>query len=381
MNQIEIELPVFRKKLHEFPDLSGQEKKTSLVLKKTLLHYKPDEIISELGGYGLAVLFDSKKPGPAIMIRAELDALPIQEINEFSYKSKNPGISHSCGHDGHMTILIGLASWLQKEKKNLQGKVILLFQPAEENAAGAKLILNDPKFKPIQPEYIFALHNIPGYNKGSVIVKKGVFASASQGLIIKLVGKTSHAAHPDKGKNPVLAMTAIIEELSKIPTITTSEQNNALITIIHVKLGEIAFGTSPGDAVIMATFRAQHNEVMQRISEEAENLVKKIAEAYQLEYTIKWVEQFPALQNDDECVDTIRSASKILNKEIVTINEPFLWSEDFSFFTQEHKGAMFGIGSGVHHPQLHNPDYDFPDDIIDVGVCLFQEIIRKIVKK
>lgn len=381
MNQIEIELPVFRKKLHEFPDLSGQEKKTSLVLKKTLLHYKPDEIISELGGYGLAVLFDSKKPGPAIMIRAELDALPIQEINEFSYKSKYPGISHSCGHDGHMTILIGLASWLQKEKKNLQGKVILLFQPAEENAAGAKRVLNDPKFKPIQPEYIFALHNIPGYNKGSVIVKKGVFTSASQGLIIKLVGKTSHAAHPDKGKNPVLAMTTIIEELSKISTITTSEQNNALITIIHVKLGEIAFGTSPGDAVIMATFRAQHDEVMKRISEEAENLVKKIAKAYQLEYTIKWVEQFPALQNDDECIDTIRSASKILNKGIVTINEPFLWSEDFSFFTQEHKGAMFGIGSGIHHPQLHNPDYDFPDDIIEIGVCLFQEIIRKIVKK
>ena len=378
MDKIKLDLPVFRKRLHEFPDLSGREEKTSLMIEKILKEFKPDEIIPGIGGYGLAVTFDSKRPGPIIMIRAELDALPIQEINKFFYKSKNSGVSHSCGHDGHMAILIGLASWLRKEKKNLYGKVILLFQPAEENAAGAKLILNDPKFKSIQPDYIFALHNIPGYSQGSVIVKKDVFASASKGLIIKLIGKTSHAAHPDKGKNPVLAMTTIIEELLKIPNMTTSEQNTDLITIIHAKLGEIAFGTSPGDATIMATFRSHFDEHMQIMSDKAENLVEKIAEDHQLDYDIEWVEQFPAVINDDECVDISISASKLLDRDVVTINEPFLWSEDFSYFTQDIKGAMFGIGSGVNHPQLHNPDYDFPDNILDTGVCLFQEIIRKI---
>jgi amidohydrolase len=381
MDKTKLELPAFRKKLHEFPELSGKEEQTSLMIKKMLIQFQPDEIISGIGGYGIAVTFDSMRPGPIIMIRAELDALPIHEINKFFYQSKKSGISHSCGHDGHMTILIGLASQLQKEIKNLHGKVILLFQPAEENATGAKLVLNDPKFKSIQPDYIFALHNIPGYNKGSVIVKKGVFTSASEGLIIKLIGKTSHAAHPDKGINPVLAMTTIIEELLKIPKTSTSEQNTDLITIIHVKLGEIAFGTSPGDATIMATFRTHMNEHMQNMSEKAEILVKKIADDHQLDYNIEWVEQFPAVINDDDCVDIIISVSTLLDKEVIAIEKPFLWSEDFSYFTQDTKGAMFGIGSGVNHPQLHNPDYDFPDEILNTGVSLFQEIIKKILKK
>ncbi|MEA2096135.1 MAG: M20/M25/M40 family metallo-hydrolase, partial [Candidatus Cloacimonadota bacterium] len=197
----------------------------------------------------------------------------------------------------------------------------------------------------------------------------------------KLIGKTSHAAHPDKGKNPVLAMTTIIEDLLKIPNMTTSEQSNDLITIIHVKLGEIAFGTSPGDATIMATFRSHLDEHIQIMSDKAENLVEKIADDHQLDYDIKWVEQFPAVINDDECVDIIISASKLLDKEVIAMKNPFLWSEDFSYFTQDIKGAMFGIGSGVDHPQLHNPDYDFPDDILDTGVCMFKEIIHKLLKK
>ena len=381
MNKTEFNLPKFRRNLHEFPEISGHEEKTSMSLEKTLKQFEPDEIISGLGGYGLAVTFDSKRPGPIIMIRAELDALPIQEVNELIYRSKNPGVSHSCGHDGHMTILIGLAIWLQKEMKNLHGKVVLLFQPAEENAEGAKHILNDPKFKSIRPDYIFALHNIPGFEHGSIIVKKGIFASASKGFIINLIGKTSHAAHPENGNNPVLAMIEIIQSLLNIPKSTIFNSHLALITIIHARLGGAYFGTSPGDATIMATFRSHLNEHMQIMSSKAENLVQNIADNHRLDYNIDWVEQFPAIVNNDECVDVVVSSAKVLGKDILIAEPPFPWSEDFSYFTQNIKGALFGIGSGINHPQLHNADYDFPDEILDTGVCLFKEIIRKILEK
>ncbi|MEA3458296.1 MAG: amidohydrolase, partial [Candidatus Thermoplasmatota archaeon] len=310
-----------------------------------------------------------------------LDALPIQEINKLPYVSKNPGVSHTCGHDGHMTILIGLASWLQKEIKNLHGKVILLFQPAEETAEGAKLVLKDPNFSSIRPDYVFALHNLPGFKQDSIIVKKDVFSSASKGLIVKLIGKTSHAGHPENGNNPVFAMVEIIKKLTQIPKNIATDSNNLLVTIIHTKLGEMAFGTSPGEAVVMATFRSQHDKYMDLMSKEAVDLVKKTAEGHQLSYNVDWVEVFPATVNDNECVGVIVSSANLLKKDVIINEHPFSWSEDFSYFTQEIKGAMFGIGSGMGHAQLHNPDFDFPDSILDTGVDLFQEIIREISKK
>lgn len=374
-----VSLKQIRHELHKIPEASGNEKETSKSIIRYLKKCNPDVIETNIAGYGIIAIFKSGQPGPTIVIRSELDALPIKEKNTFSYHSKFDGFSHSCGHDGHMTIVLGLGFWLKKEIKKLRGNVILLFQPAEENATGAQKVLSDSTFSILKPDYIFALHNIPGFPQTSIIIKNGVFSSASKGLIINLEGETSHAAQPELGNNPVLAMTSIIEEIVKIPNFLKVENKAGLITIIHARLGKIAFGTSPGEATIMATFRSSDDALLQNISDQAENLVKKITKKHQLKYSLEWVDNFPALKNDKECINIIISSAKKLGYQFIILKKPFLWSEDFSYFTKKIKGAMFGIGSGLDYPNLHNPKYDFPDELLDIGVCFFQQLIKNII--
>ncbi len=168
------ELIKLRKDLHCNPELSGKEKNTSAKIKNFISQFNPDEVISNIGGNGIAFIFKGKEEGKTILFRSELDALPISEQNDFEYKSSVENVSHKCGHDGHMTILSGLASLL-KNKKPDRGKVVLLFQPAEETGEGAAKVLEDKKFEQINPDYVFALHNLPGYPAGSVVIKNGNF--------------------------------------------------------------------------------------------------------------------------------------------------------------------------------------------------------------
>lgn len=373
-----INLIKVRKYLHKHPELSGTEKETSLFIKKKIEQFNPHKVISNLGGYGIAAIFKSKNPGPSVLFRAELDGLPIKETGRHKHKSQTFGVSHSCGHDGHMTILLGLAERLQREKENLKGETILLFQPAEETAQGAICVINDSRFDTIKPDYVFALHNLPGFSLGEIILRKGIFASASRGLIVKLTGETSHAGEPEKGKNPVLAMTHIIEDLIALPQLTTSLDKAGLVTIIHANLGEIAFGTSPSSAQVMATLRTHDCNEMEILVKKSKDIIKGAARIYKLKYEIEWVEKFPVTKNDDRCVDIIETAAKNTGSKIRFCKHPFPWSEDFGFFTKEYKGSFFGIGAGKKHPQLHGENYDFPDKLIDKGINILEEIIMQI---
>ncbi len=373
---LNVDLIKLRQDIHHDPELSGMEQKTAAKLIKALKMFSPDGIITDLGGHGIAAVFDSKLPGSTIMFRAELDALPIAESNKFSYCSKIPDVSHKCGHDGHMAILIGLAEKLSEKK--FSGKIILLFQPAEETAQGAKSVLEDAKFKQLDPNYIFALHNLPGYETGSIIIKNECFTSTSIGLIINLLGETSHAGHPEDGNNPAPAMIEIIRQLLQIPD---QIPDYSLVTMIYTKLGEIAFGTSAGQAVIMATFRSYNKEILQKMQQKATDLVQQIATSQNLDHSIEWVEYFPEIINNSECVTFIEKAANSVKKKIIHKSDPFAWTEDFSYFTQKIKGAFFGLGAGKDHYQLHHFSYDFPDEIINDGVEIFYQIIKEINKE
>jgi amidohydrolase len=371
------ELKELRKSIHREPELSGNENATASRIVKYLSAYNPDEIVTGLGGSGVAAVFRSKEPGPEIMIRCELDALPINEINDFEYKSTSDNISHKCGHDGHMTIVAGLAPIIA-DRRIFKGSVILLFQPAEETGEGAALVIKDKRFEAIKPDYIFALHNLPGFPINSVVMKNGIFAAASKGMIIKLKGKTSHAAEPEHGINPAAAVAKIIQSFNTLISSINNLKDFSLLTIIHVKLGEKAFGTSPGYAEVMATLRAYRNEDMDLITQEAVEIAEGIAAGEKLEVEIDWTEEFPATVNEETCAVKIRAAAKQNDLKVVEIDTPFKWSEDFGHFTNLFKGALFGIGSGEGHPDLHNPDYDFPDEIIGHGINMFFSIIKTI---
>lgn len=370
-----------RHDLHQHPELSGAETATATRIVRHLQKYKPNFIHTEVGGAGIIAVFEGEHPsaGPTILFRSELDALPILEENTgLHHASANAGIAHLCGHDGHMAILMGLASLLHRHKPS-KGRVILLFQPAEETGAGAWDMLQDERLLGLEPEYVFALHNLPGKPKHQVVVREHVFASASTGMIVELLGQPSHAAEPENGVNPGEAMAEIILAFNQIIRQKTLFNDLTLLTIIHARLGEVAFGTNPGFGTVMATLRSYQSDDLQKLKGLTEEQVQQIAAKYGLKYSISFVEEFPATVNNIEAVQLIRQAARKLKLEVQEAALPFRWSEDFGHFTAKYKGALFGLGAGIEQPQLHHANYDFPDEIIPTGATLFHEIVQQIL--
>jgi amidohydrolase len=377
MNSKTKELVALRKKLHRLAETADGEKETAAFIRSFLESYDPDDVISGIGGHGLAAVYRGKKDGPTVLVRSELDALPIPETLSLDYASEQDGRSHKCGHDGHMSMVSGLAPLLHGRPPE-RGAVILMYQPAEETGQGARRVLDDPKYSQLAPDYVFALHNLPGFPMGQVVLVDGTFASASQGLIVELKGTTSHAAEPNRGRSPALAAAQLIQGLTAMPQSCTAMHEAALVTVIHARVGERAFGTTPGEGVVMATLRTHTPGTMDLLSGKCVGFAKAVAEAYGLACSIGWTEAFPATINDPECVRLVETAAHARGIATLRHDVPFGWSEDFGHFTDSAKGALFGLGAGENHPALHNPDYDFPDELIPIGVGLFEGILRRL---
>jgi amidohydrolase len=368
-----------RKTLHKNPELSGFEFETAKRIQQFLAQNEPTEIIENIGGTGLAAVYQFSNAGKTIAIRCELDALPIQEVNQFDHQSITKNVSHKCGHDGHMAIVSGLGFWLKEQNFN-SGKVVLLFQPAEENGEGAHAIVNDDKFKNLKIDYIFALHNIPKEPMHSIIAIQKGFSAEVQSFIIKVKGKESHAAEPENGINPALAISKIIADLSSLEVINPAAENFTIMTPVHLKMGQKSYGISPADGELHYTLRAWNTTKMELVKSEIANAVAKTCEHYQLKHTIDWIEYFPASINDSECNNYVVKAA---TENTYILNEkphPFKFGEDFGWYAKEYKTAMFGLGAGIETPALHNADYDFPDEIIETGINMFQSIISNILE-
>ncbi len=365
-----------RHELHKYPEALNKEYKTSEKIYNFIKKFDPDEII-KFRNTGLAFVFNGKQKGKTIMFRAELDALPILENSLLEYSSVNKNIAHSCGHDGHMTIIAGLAEKISKNRPD-KGRAILLFQAAEEVEQGAKDIVESPEFKNIEPDYIFALHNIPGIEKHKIILKKGSFAAASKGMTIELIGKTSHAAEPENGINPSVAISEIIKDLKILINNKAQFKDLALLTFIYIRMGEKSFGTSAGDAKMGITLRTFENEDMYLLTNKTEKIIKDICQKEKLICNILYAEIFPTTVNDELCVNLIEEAAKENTYKTEYIERPYKWSEDFGYYTEKYKGGFFGLGSGINQPALHNPEFDFPDEITETGINVLFSIYKKL---
>lgn len=371
------ELVTLRHALHRRPELSGQESETAAHIVAELKRHQPDEILTELGSHGVAAIYDSGADGPAVLFRCELDALPITEISSFGWRSEIEGKGHLCGHDGHMAILCGLAMQLA-ENRPTRGKVILLFQPAEETGAGAADVIADPRFERIKPDFAFALHNLPGLPLGAVGVRAGPFNFASEGLAVRLSGRTAHAAQPEAGLSPAAVMARLMDALPALPETLGHLPGHSLVTLSHARLGEAAFGIAPGEADIWVTIRAIDDEMQAQLMDEAEKLVHRLADAGGLGVALDRHESFAAGHNHEEAVARIEDAASALGAGRVEVGDPYRWSEDFGRFGSTAKAALFVLGSGEDHPRLHNPDFDFPDELIGPGVAMFEHIAREL---
>lgn len=369
----------FRHMLHKFPEVSNHEKDTGKRVLAFLNNYNPTTIIENLGEKSLAVVFGNDSSSTTIMVRCELDALPIKEMGKKAYASEHEGVSHMCGHDGHMAIVAGLGAVLSRMKPK-DTRVVLLFQHAEEVGDGAIEVLEDPAFKKIYPDYVLALHNVPGYPLHQVVLKKGSFTPAVTSIIITLNGKTSHAAEPEMGINPAMAIAKIVQLANELE-INNDTEKFRLLTPIQIEMGEEAYGVSAGDGIVKYTLRAWTDERLSELKNTFVSGVTSICKEEKIAYNIDWAQPFSANQNDENIIDEIEKAAHTLDLSILKKETPFKWGEDFGLFTQHFPGALFGLGAGENTPALHNPDYDFPDEIIETGINVFYETIQQLANR
>lgn len=367
----------YRHELHAIPEISHKEEKTAAYIKKKLEQTDPDSITDKIGGHGLVAIYEGTDPGngPVLMIRAELDALAIEEQNEVSYKSEHTGRMHACGHDGHMAIVLGVAEWLRDHRPK-KGQVMLLFQPAEETGEGAERMLSDPKFKEFHFDRGVALHNLPGYKKNTVYIRNKTFALASVGIKITLSGKSSHAAFPEEGINPSAALAELVNKLCEIQKKLSSSDDTRVLTITYLKVGEPAFGINPGQGEAGVTIRAETDDKAKQLYERVVKTIEEINNRFECEVTHEESEPFAATVNDEEGVEKLKQVAKKQSINIEELDEPIRWSEDFGSFRKKGPITLFGLGAGEKHETLHSETYDFNDDLIACGAKTFCEWIK-----
>ena len=368
-----------RHELHRLPELSQQEKKTALRIKSFVAEYNPTEIITGIGGEGIVVIYNYNIDGPTIAIRCELDALPIVEENQFSYRSEVEGVSHKCGHDGHMAIVAGLCKWLENQEME-SGRVVLIFQPSEENGKGAHQMLQDKRFTKLDIDYMFALHNIPGQKMHSIITMEQGFSAEVQSFSVKLTGHESHAAEPENGINPALGISELVARLDQLNLPDPCAANYTVLTPVYINMGEKSYGISPAEGEAHYTIRTWSTLYMDRLQGQIIEVIEEIGKTQKLDFKIDWFEHFPAAENNSVCNTIIRDAVKESDFDLIERPYPFKFGEDFGWFSKEYKAGMFGLGAGVDTPALHSRTYDFPDELIETGVAVFKEIIIKVLR-
>ena len=390
-----------RHTLHQHPELSMQETETMKILQVFLRENTSLEIHAGEGWfYALKKASPSFRSGGSnagpMAFRADMDALPIAESISLPYGSENEGISHKCGHDGHCAVLCGLA--LELDRRETDRDVYLIFQPGEEIGAGAKRCAELMREKGIAE--IYAMHNLGGYAEGTLVYRRGLTQPASEGLRIRLTGRTSHASAPEKGNNPAGAIAAIVQYASGEAVFTghgtaaisvsaarlprsnpktaaaTDVQHTPmrLCTITGIRLGDGDFGISPGEGEICMTLRAEIEDEMLAMEKSVLSYAAQAAETAGLKMTCSIHDYFPETRNHDACLDRVLEAARKNKIPAISMGELWRASEDFGHYLKICPGAMIYIGNGEDYPPLHTSEYDFNDRIIEPAVNLFTGI-------
>ncbi|MGK6314176.1 amidohydrolase [Neorhizobium sp. DT-125] len=367
-------LRTWRHKLHQFPEISGEEAGTAREVVSFLADTQPDQVVTGLGGHGVALVYNGAEPGPTVLLRCELDALQIHEISALPYRSRIDGKAHMCGHDGHMASMGAVARYIGQQRPD-RGRAVLLFQPAEETAHGAEAVLADPKFAEITPDYAFAIHNMPGLPLAAVAVAPGQITCASMGLRIELTGKTAHASMPETGISPATAVARIIDAIKTFQAGDVITQGFRRVALTNVQMGKPVFGITPGSAEIRMTLRTPESDAIHALLEDVLKMAREVAEREGLVFDHSTHNFFRACINDPEAAAAFDEAATRMGLARVDDYVPIRGAEDFGLFGSCSKSALLFIGSGVERPMVHNPDYDFPDELIPVGAELFLGVL------
>ena len=344
-----------RRQLHQCPEVSGQEVQTKALLQKFLREHTSLEL--HPCGEGFYCSHREKSPEkPAIALRADYDALA----------TPDGGAAHLCGHDGHAASLCAVA--LMLEGTAVGRNVFLLFQPAEETGAGAAPCCE--LFEKENVAEIYGAHNLPGFPEGVVFTRPGTFACASRGVTLRFLGAPTHAAYPENGKNPALAVGKLLCALPEIAA-PAHYTGMTLCTVIGAELGEKAFGAACAQAEVWLTLRAEHNVDLETLRTSVLGCAKALAEEAVLTFSFEEQDVFPATENDPACAQKVLA---LTGGRILEV--PMRWSEDFGHYLLQTSGAFFGVGAGESHAPLHTEHYEYPDSLLEPTANAFWSLIQ-----
>ncbi len=357
-------ITALRHRLHQYPELSLREAGTIRLLKDFLRENTTLEL-KDRDGWFYAVKHAFTNAAPPIAFRADMDALPIDEGLSLPYASENCGVSHKCGHDGHMAALCGLA--LELDGMRTDRTVYLIFQPAEEIGRGAVRCAELIREKGIAE--IYAFHNLGGYPENSVVYRKDLTQPASEGLTIRMHGKRSHASAPEAGRNP----SAAVAELALFAQRLNEEAHEgmALCTVVGLKCGQGDFGVSPGEGSVSVTLRAEQEPYMKEMEKKLLRKAEKLSARDGLRTEHEICDYFPETRNHGEAISRVLRKAAGLRLPVIEMEDIWRASEDFGYYLKLCPGAMFYIGSGNDRPPLHTEGYDFNDGILKTAVDIF----------
>ena len=365
-----------RHQLHRIAEPSNEEVRTSAYIRQRLEQLQPSKIVTFPKGNHLLAEFDFGGGGKTVLLRADMDAVRVNETLNLPYKSETEGVSHKCGHDGHSTIMLRVAEMLH-EKPLPSGKVLLLFQGAEETGEGARQILDSGILQSYNIDCAYALHNIPAEPAGTIICRPGSFTCSVISCDIVLTGKTAHAAEPWNAVSPYAAAQRITDYVMALNRHDALQDDFCVATLIEFRVGSQAYGVAAGDGVLRFTIRTREDAHLQQIISEIESKSKAEAASDNLQCNIRWLEYFAASNNPEKAVNAIKECADNLNLTYHEKPIPFFWGEDFGIVTQHYPGALFGLGSCTSQPPLHHPDFDFPDEIVETGAKMFYALVRR----
>jgi amidohydrolase len=370
------ELQQIRRDLHAHPELRYEEQRTSDVVAARLTEWGIP-VVRGLGSTGVVGIIKNGSSPRAIGLRADMDALPLQEINSFAHASKHPGKMHACGHDGHTAMLLGAAHYLS-QNRNFDGTVYLVFQPAEEGGAGARRMIEDGLFEQFPMDAIYGMHNWPGMAAGTFGVVAGPMMASSNEFRVTIKGKGAHAAQPHRGVDPIMVAVNIAQGWQTIISREKSPLDTAVLSITQIHAGS-ATNIIPDEAVMVGTVRTFTTPVLDMIQQRMQEMATHIAAAHNATVDFGFKRNYPPLVNHPEqtgvAIDAMRAvvgADKV-NADV----EPTMGAEDFAFMLQAKPGCyvFLGNGEGDHRAaghglgpcQLHNGSYDFNDSLLPIG--------------
>ena len=369
------EMQNWRRDIHSHPEIAFEEHRTAKLVADKLESFGL-EVETGIAGTGAVGTLKKGTGNRSIGLRADLDALLINETNDFPHKSKVPGKMHACGHDGHTTMLLGAAKYLA-EKGNFDGTINFIFQPAEENEGGGKVMIDEGLFDKYPVESVYGMHNIPGMPVGSFAMKPGPIMASFDIFNLKIIGKGGHAAMPHTAIDPIIIGTKIVDAYQSIISRYIDPQQPVVLSVTQFHGGD-AYNVIPNEIEMKGTIRCFSSKVQLSMEKQMRQITSSICSAYGANYEFEYEHRYPATVNSaDEVEASAKVAKEISGEEMVNLAPtPSMGSEDFAFMLQEKPGSYIWIGNGDREGScmLHNPGYDFNDEILPIGATYWVNI-------